>query len=412
MAFPGGATNMMQAQAQAQALGQGRPTSVRSSPGRTTGAQRLSESGSSVHSGHTAPPGINVQGPPGPAATSSQHPSSLEPPPTPSFVVHPPPSVGSSAAQPPPPSPPSPASFAGGTGKAPTGKAPTGHSPSASVSSYVPSMQDQDNTFPMTTFPPGGRRTYPPQDPAYQVGESSANPYGDFPNPASSTHNVRLPYRQGNAPGAPSTPPPVRPPPPNPHASNTLLNRISGRGTTPIPTPPPLDESDADRMERFQNDNIEQGKRQHAQGQTGLYASTVLGFGLLGKMIPVNNASWVPTSGTTAVQTPTNMTTGLPTSTGGLPVMPRRFNPNAASGYTTTMLPDHLRPTQTTDPNTLTPEELAQLGQPQGQMLTFPPLGQTQTKEQPTPTPGQQPARQKRFNAPAQAFNDKIWAYL
>jgi hypothetical protein len=160
-------------------------------------------------------------------------------------------------------------------------------------------------------------------------------------------------------------------------------------------------------MERFQNDNIEQGKRQHAQGQTGLYASTILGFGLLGKMLPVNNASWVPTSGTTAVQTPANMTTGQPTSTAGFPVMPRRFNPNAASDYTTTMLPDHLRPTQTTDPNTLTPEELAQLGQPQGQMLTFPPLEQTQTKEQPTPTPGQQPTRQKRFNAPAQgSLND------
>jgi hypothetical protein len=169
-------------------------------------------------------------------------------------------------------------------------------------------------------------------------------------------------------------------------------------------------------MERFQNDNIEQGKRQHAQGQAGLYASTVLGFGLLGKMIPVNNAPWVPTAGTTAVQSPANMTTGVtmqsytgqPTSTGGgLPVMPRRFNPNAASDYTTTMLPDHLRPTQTTDPNTLTPEELAQLGQPQGQMITFPPLGQTQTKAQPTPTPGQQPTRQKRFNAPAQgSLND------
>ncbi len=96
--------------------------------------------------------------------------------------------------------------------------------------------------------------------------------------------------------------------------------------------------------------------------------------------------------------------------------MPRRFNPNGASDYdyTANMLPDYLRPTQTTDPNGLTPEELAQLGQPKGQLLTFPPLGQTQTQNQQTPTPGQQPTRPKRFNAreppapPAQGSIDDV----
>ncbi len=418
MSFPGAATNMMQSQ--------GRPTSVHSTPGRTTGGQRTSESASSIHSGRTAPPGMNVPAPPGPPATgpppppSSEPPRtpSLEPPPTPSVVVHPPPPVETSAAQPSPPSPPSPAPYAGGTGKA-----PATHSPTPTVSSgHTPPIQDQDNAFPMTPTQSGVQQSYMPHHPAYQAGESSTGAYGTFPRPPSSDHNGPLPYRPANTPDVLGSAPPVRPPPPNPHASNTLWSRISGRNATPIPTPPPVGESDADRAERFQNDNIEQTKRNHAQGQTGLYASTVLGFGLLGKMIPVNNAPWVPTGGTMAVQP--NMTTGVPmssytgqpTSAGGLPVMPRRFNPNGASDYdyTANMLPDYLRPTQTTDPNGLTPEELAQLGQPKGQLLTFPPLGQTQTQNQQTPTPGQQPTRPKRFNAreppapPAQGSIDDV----